>query len=135
MFCDFLISLFASFIAVLVSAAGYASGKIGCVLCVVEIIIVSILFFSYEEKSFTRRIAVALISYLPLTFISAKLGLYEYAFRICNPQYYIEYGAGYADGFGLMLIWLPFAGVMLALSALISRMFCNIVRRKIEYED
>ena len=130
MLCDFLISLVASYIAVLVSAAGLINGTAGIVFGVIEVIIVSLLFFTREGKSFTRRIVGSFIVYPLLVLLTSEFGLYEQAFILFNPQYYNEYGIGFDYSFGFLFVWLPFAGVMLALSALISRAFCNIVRRK-----
>ena len=135
MFCDLMISLIASYIAVLVSAAGLINGVAGVAFGVIEVIIVSLLFFTREEKAFTRRVVGSFIAYPLLVLLTSKSGLYEQAFILFNPQYYNEYGIGFDYSFGFIFIWLPFAGVMLALSALISRTFCNIVRRKIEYEE
>ena len=114
MLCDFLISLVASYIAVLTSAAGLIDGTAGIVFSVVEVIIVSLLFFTREGKAFTRRVIGSFIAYPLLALLASESGLYEQAFRLFNPQYYNEYGIGF-DYISFIFIWLPFAGVMLAL--------------------
>ena len=135
MLYDFLISLVASYIGVLVSAAGLINGTAGIVLGVIEVIIVGLLFFTREEKAFTRRVIGSFIAYPLLALLTSELGLYEQAFRLFNPQYYNEYGIGFAYSFGFIFIWLPFAGVMLALSALIGRLLCRISENKRGQED
>ena len=134
MLCDFLISLVASYIAVLTSAAGLIDGTAGIVFSVVEVIIVSLLFFTREEKAFTRRIVGSFIVYPLLALLTSESGLYEQAFGLFNPQYYNEYGIGF-DYISFIFIWMPFAGIMLALSALIGRLFCRISENKSEQED
>lgn len=134
MLCDFLISLVASYIAVLTSAAGLIDGTAGIVFSVVEVIIVSLLFFTREGKAFTRRVIGSFIAYPLLALLTSESGLYEQAFGLFNPQYYNEYGIGF-DYISFIFIWLPFAGVMLALSALIGRLFCRISENKRGQED
>lgn len=95
----------------------------------------SLLFFTREEKAFTRRIVGSFIVYPLLALLTSELGLYEQAFGLFNPQYYNEYGIGFAYSFGFLLVWLPFAGIMLALSALTGRLFCRISENKSVQED
>ena len=135
MLCDFLISLVASYIAVLTSAAWLIDGTAGIVFSVIEVIIVSLLFFIREEKAFTRRVIGSFIAYPLLALLTSESGLYEQAFRLFNPHYYNEYGIGFAYSFGFIFVWLPFAGVMLALSALIGRLLCRISENKRGQED
>ncbi|MBQ8791988.1 MAG: hypothetical protein IJZ51_11860 [Ruminiclostridium sp.] len=135
MLCDFLISLVASYIAVLTSAAGLIDGTAGIVFSVIEVIIVSLLFFTREGKAFTRRVIGSFIAYPLLALLTSESGLYEQAFGLFNPQYYNEYGIGFDYSFGFLFVWLPFAGVMLALSALIGRLFCRISENKRGQED
>lgn len=134
MICDFLISLVASYIAVLTSAAGLIDGTAGIVFSVVEVIIVSLLFFTREEKAFTRRVIGSFIAYPLLALLTSELGLYEQAFGLFNPQYYNEYGIGF-DYISFIFIWMPFAGIMLAPSALIGRLFCRISENKRGQEE
>lgn len=134
MLCDFLISLVASYIAVLTSAAGLINGTAGIVFSVVEVIIVSLLFFTREEKAFTRRIVGSFIVYPLLALLTSESGLYEQAFGLFNPQYYNEYGIGF-DYISFIFTWLPFAGILLALSALIGRLFCRISENKRGQEE
>lgn len=135
MLCDFLISLVASYIAVLTSAAGLINGTVGIVFSVIEVIIVSLLFFTREGKAFARRVIGSFIAYPLLALLTSESGLYEQAFGLFNPQYYNEYGIGFDYSFGFLFVWLPFAGVMLALSALIGRLLCRISENKSEQED
>ena len=135
MLYDFLISLVASYIAVLTSAAWLIDGTAGIVFSVIEVIIVSLLFFIREEKAFTRRVVGSFIAYPLLALLTSESGLYEQAFRLFNPQYYNEYGIGFEYSFGFLFVWLPFAGVMLALSALIGRLVCRISENKCGQED
>lgn len=135
MLCDFLISLIASYIAVLVSAAGLINGTAGIVTGVIEVIIVSLLFYTGEGKSFTRRVVGSFIAYPLLAFLTSESGLYEMAYKLFNPQYYNEYGIGFDYSFGFIFIRLPFAGIMLALGALISRLFCHISKNKRQQND
>ncbi len=135
MLCDFLISLVASYIAVLVSAAGLINGTAGIVFGVIEVIIVNLLFYTGERSSFTRRAVGSFIAYPLLAFLTSEFGLYEQAYKLFNPQYYNEYGMGFDYSFGFIFIWLPFAGIMLALGALISRLFCHISKNKHQQND
>ncbi|MBQ8930942.1 MAG: hypothetical protein IJ045_00740, partial [Ruminiclostridium sp.] len=121
--------------AVLTSAAGLINGTAGIVFSVIEVIIVSLLFFTREGKAFTRRVIGSFIAYPLLALLTSESGLYEQAFRLFNPQYYNEYGIGFDYSFGFLFVWLPFAGVMLALSALIGRVFCRISENKRGQED
>ncbi len=135
MLCDFLISLVASYIAVLTSAAGLIDGTAGIVFSVIEVIIVSLLFFTREGKAFTRRVIGSFIAYPLLALLASESGLYEQAFGLFNPQYYNEYGIGFGYSFSFIFTWLPFAGILLALSALIGRLFCRISENKSVQED
>lgn len=120
---DLLRGLAVSVVMTLASAAAFGGNPILGLIFGAACLAVSVfLLYSDDRKQHRIRSIAAILGYLPAVFGLGRLGLYDFAFALINPEYIREYGGPWiGDAFGLVYVYLPAAGVMLLLAVLISR--------------